>query len=66
MKELYTKEYLQNLLEIITDNLKDLTQWSIYNGDGFLEEITNLQTHYSVLKQIIERFELEGGEENDK
>lgn len=66
MKDLYTKEYLIQTLEIIADNLKDLSTWSVYNGDMNLDEIHEfIQLYKQLVKLLMMNTSKKGGEEND-
>lgn len=65
MRDQYTKDYLKNVLLILKDQIEDLTVWSVYNGDTFLEEITKLTDQAKRVEHLITQFYTEGGEENE-
>lgn len=51
MKNIYTKEFLKNTLDMIGDNLSDLEMWSTYNDDEFNEEIADLEKALRKIKE---------------
>ena len=50
---IYTKEYAKETLQVILDNLKDLSLWSAYNQDKYNDIIVNLQTVLEGMKENV-------------
>lgn len=50
-KPLYTKDYRNNMLDVISDDMVELVQWSIHNDDHRLEEIRAIQDLFELLRK---------------
>ena len=45
MNDLYDKKFLDLTIQVLKDNLDDLSKWSVYNEDKYSEEVSALEKH---------------------
>jgi hypothetical protein len=51
MNDLYDQKYLKLTIQVLKDNIHDLSLWSVYNEDKYNEEVSALEKHIKHIEE---------------
>ena len=47
----YNKSYLKDAIELLGDQIEDISTWSVYNDDVISDDISEIKELYEILRR---------------